>query len=325
MIQNTNNLPGPTGPRLLSLGECMIEVAPNPDGVSYRLGFAGDTFNTAWYARKLLPAEWSVSYLTRVGRDKTSDEFLEFCRSAGLCTRDIGRDDKKTMGLYRVHLDNGERNFSYWRSDSAARRMADDPAALRDDLNSATAIYFSGISIAILSTSARDTLYQALNTAKAQGKQIIFDTNLRPGLWPDPGTMTSEVARFAGLADLVLPSHDDEQVFYGDKTPKDTLDRYRNYGASVVVVKNGPAQILAAIRGKLVVEFAPDPVAQPVDTTAAGDSFNAGFLAGYLCGKSIETSLDQAARLAAKVICGPGALVDIDLEPDAAGAFDTRP
>ena len=115
--------------RLLCIGECMVELSPNGAN-SFNMGFAGDTFNMAWYARQILSAQWHVDYFTRVGRDEISNDMLAFLKNAGVGTSHIIRDETETVGLYMIHLDAGERSFSYWRSASAARHLACDPDVL---------------------------------------------------------------------------------------------------------------------------------------------------------------------------------------------------
>ncbi|TYC52117.1 sugar kinase [Rhodobacterales bacterium] len=292
----------------LAIGECMVEMAPTAEG-TYAMGFAGDTLNTAWYARKCLPGDWSVGYYTAVGTDKVSGEMLDFLKGSNIETDAVRKLDDRTVGLYLIQLKDGERSFAYWRSQSAARLLAADVARLDEAVSSAGLIYFSGITIAILSPEDRKTFLSSLRRARDAGAKVAFDPNLRPRLWEDAETMRKSVTEAAGLCDLVMPSFEDELAHFGDETPAVSADRYLAAGAKMVVVKNGPEDVICASAGERQT-FQPDPVRDIVDTTAAGDSFNAAFLSEYLTGGEITASVSAAARLAGKVIRHRGALVD---------------
>lgn len=292
----------------LSLGECMVEMAPNGSG-DYQLGFAGDTLNTAWYAKHALGSEWDVAYFTAVGQDALSQRMCSFIDTAGILTDHIRKLPDHTVGLYLIELSKGERSFAYWRSDSAARQLAADRIALVKALGSAQVIFFSGITIAILSPADRLTLLESLAEARKNGATIVFDPNLRPRLWSDPKTMRDAVMAAAKVSDIVMPSFDDDALAFGDKTLEATAQRYANAGVPLVVVKNGDGAMIAMDKGKIE-HFSPAPVTEIVDTTAAGDSFNAGFLARYLDSKNLPQALAAGAKLAAKVITLRGALVD---------------
>ncbi len=292
----------------VSIGECMVEMAPTAHG-TYSMGFAGDTLNTAWYARKLLPESWSVSYLTSVGTDAVSDRMLAFFRDADIDTSGIARLEDKTVGLYMIQLDNGERSFAYWRSDSAAKQLAADVPGLTKKLTGAKLIYFSGITLAILSPQDRKGFLQAIADARAAGSQVAFDPNLRPRLWATNAEMCEAISVAAGCCDIVLPSYEDEAAFFGDKDPEATARRYAHQGAELVVVKNGPEDVTCLRTGEVSVHRALR-VASPVDTTAAGDSFNAGFLSAYLAGESLPDAVQAGNRIASAVIGQRGALVD---------------
>lgn len=295
---------------LLSIGECMVEMSQSSTG-GYNIGYAGDTFNTAWYARRQLSDDWRVSYLTAVGDDQISDDMLGFIRDAGIDTAHVRRTPGKSVGLYLIHLMNGERSFSYWRENSAARGLADDPGHLRRAIDGADVIYFSGITLAILPPAGRAHLLNALTQARQNGCLIAFDPNIRPNLWSDANLMCAEMTRAAAVADIVLPSFDDEATFFQDATPADTLSRYRAGGQKTVVVKNGGGRILACAADGQTHSFQPETVPAPVDTTAAGDGFNAGFLAAFLAGADMPTAIAKGAGVAAKIIAKPGALVDM--------------
>lgn len=296
--------------RLVAIGECMIEMAPAGEADVFRMAFSGDTFNTAWYARRLLPADWAVDYVTAVGTDAMSNRMVDFIAGARIGTGHVARVADRGVGLYLISLDRGERSFTYWRSHSAARLLAEDEGQLDAALAGAGLAYFSGITLAILEPQARARLLAALGRARAAGVQVAFDPNLRPRLWPDAASMCAAVMAAAAVSDIVLPSHEDEATHFGDASPQATLVRYSAAGCGVVVVKNGAGRILAA-KGASHVTYDPEPVESVRDTTAAGDSFNAGFLAARLAGRPLTESVAAGSGVAAKVIQGPGALVPV--------------
>ena len=174
--------------RVLSIGECMAELAPSPQAGGFSLGFAGDAFNTAWYLAQISP-QLDVRYQTAVGDDRLSDQMLDFMKQSGIGTEHVARRPNETIGLYMIHLDDGERSFSYWRGQSAAHHLVSDVYSLKRSMGSADLIYFSGISLAILSPSARVTFLDAVRAHRASGKTVAFDTNLRPRLWQTPDEM----------------------------------------------------------------------------------------------------------------------------------------
>lgn len=296
--------------RIVSIGECMVELAPRDDG-SYSLGFAGDTLNTAWYLRRRLPASYRVDYLTCVGNDRISDDMLGFFAAAGLGTDHVARLNDRTVGLYLIRLQGAERSFAYWRATSAARALASDPARLDAALSGARIAYLSGITLAIMPPADRANLIAALDRARALGTSVVFDPNLRPRLFDSAEAMRQVVTDAARRADILLPSFDDEATHFGDANPEVTALRYGALGGTLVVVKNGPGEIVALEQDRLSRHPA-TPAADLVDTTAAGDSFNAGLLAERLKGAPLADAIRAGASLAARVIGAHGALVEVD-------------
>lgn len=295
-------------PRILSLGEAMVELgrADHPD--LWRPGIAGDTLNTAWYLRRLLGADWQVDYLSRVGMGAFSQQMVDFLAAQGIGTAHVGRDPDREIGLYAIGLTNGERSFAYWRDTSAARRLADDPAVLDAALDGATVAYFSGITVAILPPEGRANLLGALARARPAGMRVVFDPNLRPRLWTDAGIMRQGISDAAAGADLVLPSFDDEAVHFGDADPQATVTRYLARGAGQVVVKNGGGSIRFGGHEGFGIITGLEPET-PADRTAAGDSFNAGYLAAWLSGADCAAAIAAGHDLSRKVIRHRGALV----------------
>lgn len=295
--------------RIVSIGECMGELSETGTPGALSMGFAGDTLNTAFYLRQSLGPEWQVDYVTAIGTDGLSDRMLDFLTAEGIGTAHIRRLADKTIGLYYITLKEGERSFTYWRNDSAARRLASDPAAIVRALENADVAYWSGITLAILPNQDRLALIEALGQFAGRGGTVVFDPNLRPRLWDNPETMRGWIHRAAAISDLCLPSFDDESTWFGDSDPIETAKRYHAEGARRVIVKNGGGAVtFLEAADKTGLQSIPS-VEHVVDTTAAGDSFNAGFLAAELSGKSTEDAIAAGARLAAKVIGARGALV----------------
>lgn len=299
--------------RVLSIGECMVELSQAGQGL-LRKGFAGDTLNTAWYLRASLPQDWAVDYLSAVGDDPLSQEMIDFIQKAGIGTDTVQRISGKTPGLYLISLKDGERTFSYWRDSSAARLLADDADHLRRSIETADMLYFSGITLAILTEHAAETLLSELRRARASGKQVVFDPNIRPRLWADKQRMLDTIMDGARASTIVLPSFDDEHTHFGDNNVAETIARYRSAGVGRVIVKNG-AQGATVAEGEQTVFVPAVPPEKLVDTTSAGDSFNGGFLARMLTGASLAEAAAHGAAVASVVIAHHGALIDPVLLP----------
>ena len=297
-----------------AIGECMIELSGGRDDL-WRMGFAGDTFNTAWYMRQLLGEEHRVAYVTALGEDPFSDRIAGFAAEHGIAADRIRRIADRRPGLYAITLDKGERRFTYWRDRSAARLLADDPEWLAAALAGCRILHVSGITLAILAPEARRTLLAALADARKSGGRVSFDTNFRPALWSDFGEARAAMTAAYAAADVVLPTFEDERALFGDASPDATVRRIGAGGATEIVVKNGAEPCLVATeRGSEPV--APPAAVEPVDTTGAGDSFNAGYLAARFLGHAPDSAAAVGHKVAAQVIQVHGALTRI--EPSSA-------
>ncbi|HLQ18184.1 MAG TPA: sugar kinase [Tabrizicola sp.] len=305
-----------------AIGECMVELSPEPalgDAPVFRQGFAGDTLNTAWYLRALMPRTCAVRYVTAVGTDALSDQMVAFLADNGIDTGAIARRVDRTVGLYMISVTGGERSFTYWRAQSAARTLADDPARLEQALAGCRLAYLSGITLAILSDPARETLLGVLARFRVGGGLVAFDPNIRPVLWPDRAAMRDWITRGYATCDIAFPTYEDDAALFGDTTPEACGRRISDLGAFEVVVKNGAAPVLLDAGGRQA--RIPQPtVVKPVDTTAAGDSFNAGWLAARLTGACATSAVTQGHAIAARVIRHRGALMPMDAVRDYATA-----
>ncbi|MAY61170.1 MAG: 2-dehydro-3-deoxygluconokinase [Rhizobiales bacterium] len=295
----------------LSIGECMIEMALMANG-DYRLGFAGDTLNTAWYARALLPAQsWKVAYFTRLGPDVYSARLRDFLETNRITTDLVTMDPARQPGLYLIDIENGERSFTYWRDQSAARLLADDEYALERAMDSADIIYFSGITLAILTPEKRRVFLALVAKQRDKGKTTVFDPNARPKLWESLDFLRQKTMKAAAAAAIVLPSFDDEKTIFGDADIDATATRYLKAGAGLTVVKNGGGDMLVS-DGTSQNRIDGHQRVEPVDTTGAGDSFNGAFLAAIAQGAAVKEAVERAHAIATRVVMHRGALMPMD-------------
>lgn len=291
---------------VLGIGEAMVEFATLGEG-TYRRGFAGDTLNTCWHMAQLLGVHAEVGYFTKVGVDRFSDELIAFIEASQIDARRIARDPERNLGLYVISLAAAERHFSYWRDVSAARRLADDPEVLAQALQDCGLVHVSGITLAVIGETGRRHLYAALADARRAGTVVSFDPNVRMRLWRDATELRAATEAMLGVVDIALPSFDDEAMVWGDADPQATLTRLERAGVGEIAVKNGPGDTvysLAGARGQV-----PTPSVVTIrDTTGAGDSFNAGYLAARLVGQDVHSSCGIGQRVAGEVIGHYGAL-----------------
>ena len=177
---------------IAAIGECMLELS-GQGGNTWHMGYAGDTFNTLWTLRAL-SAGHHVDYISAFGDDPFSEGQTAFFREHGIGIANSPIISGAHPGLYAITLKGAERSFTYWRNDAAARQLANDPAKLAKSLENRSLIYFSGITLAILTTDARQALLKAVSTERAKGCHIAFDPNYRPRLWPSAEAARSAIA-----------------------------------------------------------------------------------------------------------------------------------
>ena len=304
--------------RAVAIGECMIELSGRLDAEpapKLNFGFGGDSLNTAVYLARALKSQHrcpaSVAYLTALGDDPYSDRMLAAWHAEGIDTSAVQRLPGRLPGLYMIHTDEqGERRFHYRRDQAAARDLLSGGGdlILAEAVGQADLIYLSGISLAILAAESRARLLDILQSAHANGTRIAFDSNHRPRLWPDQSLALEAVTRIAAITAIALPGMDDERALFGMPDAAAAAAAWHARGVEEVVIKNGAEPCLVSGPGGQVV-IAARRVASPVDTTAAGDSFNGAYLAARLAGLEPAEAAAAGHATAAQVIQHHGALV----------------
>jgi len=298
--------------KVAAIGECMVEFSQSADG-AFRRGFGGDTLNTALYLSRL---GVDASYVTALGDDALSEAMLTDWQSEGIKTDLVLRVAGRLPGLYMIERDpRGERTFLYWRDRAPARELFDRAdTSLLDRLARFDWLYLSGISLSLYGESGRARLRELLGTTRKNGGKIAFDGNYRPRGWTDKAAARRAFEEILPLIDLAMPTFEDEQALFDDDNLQPCIDRFRAAGIDEVVVKRG-AQGCVIATGRDCIDVPPPRVVQPVDTTAAGDSFNAAYLASRINGASPRDAALAGHRLAAAVIQSAGAVIERERMP----------
>ncbi|HSA82631.1 MAG TPA: sugar kinase [Geminicoccaceae bacterium] len=304
--------------RVASVGECMVELR-HRSATELELAYGGDTLNFAVYLSRLARDRGGrVDYVTAVGDDAYSDGMLAMWQAEGVGTELALRLPGRLPGLYTIRVDaRGERSFTYWRSHSAARELLKDGRAERlgEVLSGYDLLYLSGITLSILDPPQRTALLAIADAVRAAGGRVAFDSNYRPVGWPDRAAAQRAFDEILKRTDIALPTLEDEQALFGVPDARALADRLHRLGVAEVAIKRGPAGCFlssAAFTGAVPAEPAPEVV----DSTAAGDSFNAGYLAARLQGAVPEAAARLGTRIAARVIAHRGAIIPAEAMTD---------
>ena len=291
--------------KVACIGECMIELKQAHGGL-YSRGYGGDTLNTAIYLARLGA---DVDYITALGDDPMSEEMLASWAAEGVGTKPVLRLPGKLPGLYMIQTDDkGERRFFHWRENSAARSLMDLPETddILGSLASYDLVYLSAITLSLYSESGRGQLVAALRSAREGGARVAFDTNFRLRGWPDLDIARTVYRDAFAAADIVLASTEDLLPLYAGESNDSLLARISSTEA--VLKLSEPASVVRV--AGISHEVRAEPLTLPVvDTTAAGDSFAAAYIAARIAGANPIEAAHMGHRLASVVVCHAGAII----------------
>jgi 2-dehydro-3-deoxygluconokinase len=291
--------------KVACIGECMVELK-QADGGLFSRGYGGDTLNTAVYLARLGAG---ADYITALGDDPLSDEMISGWAAEGVGTTQVARLPGKLPGLYMIQTDDrGERRFFHWRDSAAARSLMDLPQTpeMLKSLAGYDIVYLSAITLSLYGDEGRGRLFAALKGAREAGARFAFDTNFRARGWPDLDVARAVFQEAFAAADIVLASTEDLLPLYPGESNEALLARIP--GAEVVLKLSKPASIVR--RQGMLHPIKAEPLQAPVvDTTAAGDSFAAAYVAARLAGSEPIEAAQAGHRLAGVVVCHPGAII----------------
>lgn len=302
--------------RIVCLGEGMVELSGQAG--AWSVGFGGDTLNTAIHLSR---AGHDVSYMTAVGNDEFSRTLRAAWKGEGIDCDLVLTHPTRQAGLYAITNDaHGERSFSYWRDTSAARALF-ELELVKDAIDTAEKadlLCYSLISLAILPSEGRRAVLQLAAAVRRRGGRVAFDGNYRTSLWESPSVAAQWRDLAIATADIGLPTLDDEaeiaRGYYGLSTDlSDAAEveaHWSDRGCSEVIVKQGAKG--CRLPGGTVCSV--PQVLSPLDTSGAGDAFNAGYLAARMNGAAIADAAGAGHALAGWTVMRRGAIPRIDHE-----------
>lgn len=299
--------------RVVCVGEGMVELSPQHGG--WHVHHGGDTLNVAIHLTRL---GHRTAYLTALGTDPFAGKMRAEWAREGMDVSLVLSHPVRTTGLYAIATDQaGERHFSYWRGESAARVLFSCEGIERAEAEAGEAdlLFFSLISLAVLRDEGREQLLRLAHQVRAAGGKVAFDSNYRPRLWESAATAREWHGRAIALADIGLPTLEDERALGTGETARVICAYWRENGAGEVLVKLGPQGCLLPDG-----EVMPPPAPLiPFDASGAGDAFDAAYLAARLRGVTPGESALHGHRLAAWTVMRPGAIPPRDHAAPYAG------
>ncbi|WP_353407607.1 sugar kinase [Pseudoteredinibacter isoporae] len=306
--------------RIAVIGECMLELSMDdslatPQALSATVSYGGDTLNTAIYMSRL---GLNVDYVTALGDDSYSEWMIRQWQREGIACGLVHRYRASLPGLYAIENDeSGERYFHYWRSQAPVKQLlatAERREALFAELRSYDVIYFSGISLSLFKDHELDALFAFLKTYCDRGGVLAFDSNFRPKQWPEFERARHWFSKAYQLSRIALPTLDDELCLYPKQSSDGAIERLKLGKRKELIIKKGAEGCLALWLDQCR-DCPIDETVSLVDTTAAGDSFNAAYIAARCQGQDPVQACKAAQKLAAQVVQHKGAILPLDKMP----------
>lgn len=259
---------------IVAIGECLVEFLELENG-TYAQSYAGDTLNTLFYASRL---GLKTGYVSAIGQDPFT-EGIELLLDTEKIDRTICASDDGVNGTYFVLGKSGAKRYHFLRKHSAATRMLEhiDMSKLRAYLLKTKVLHLSLTSIGI--QSERDRLIDLLSRIASDVK-ICLDSNYRASVWADREEAQEWYEQALPYVSMLFVTDTDHDAIYGKESFVHAIKRYQSYGINRLAYRMGE-------KGSIIFDGNAQTV-QPcenitvIDTTGAGDAYNAGFIHAML-------------------------------------------
>jgi len=262
---------------IFTIGEALIDFIPEQKGVglkdvaSFQKAAGGAPANVAACAAILGAQSY---FIGKLGQDAFGDFLVEVLRNSGVGTDYIQRTDKANTALAFVSLsENGDRDFSFYRSPSADM-LLDEKEINNKWFNLGDILHFCSVSL--IDAPVRKTHIAAIKAVKKAGGLISFDPNIRLPLWKDHNEYKKVIRDFIEYADILKISEDEIEFITGEKDEAIALRWLLSFKIKILIITRGHKGVSAYYNNHVI--NVPGYSVSVVDTTGAGDSFIGSFI-----------------------------------------------
>lgn len=269
------------------------------------------------------------AYVGVVGQDEFGHFLRERLAAEGVDVSHVRQTAEARTGLVFISIDaRGERSFTYFRTRAAEFLLGErdvDPAFL----GRARVVHFGTNSLHL--PEARTAMLRTVDSARAAGRIVSCDPNLRLHAWEDPEVLRGLLGQLLPRCSVVKLSEEELAFATGQTAPEAALRYLSGLGVVLPVATLGEAGAVLLWRGEVV--HVPAPRVRVVDTTGAGDGFTAAFLHGLSRRYADAAALGAASRedlealatfgcaVGSRVVEHLGAVSGLPVRDDVAGVL----
>ncbi|NHJ49842.1 MAG: carbohydrate kinase [Asgard group archaeon] len=310
-----------TNPKVISIGEVLIDFIAQEKGsiedvTTFQKCPGGAPAN---FAVGLARLSVDVAFVGKVGDDVFGEYLKKTLENEGVITDHIskGKPDERTA-LAFVSLDkDAERNFLFYRNNAADLKLTKEDIPL-DKISKAKYLHLGSVSLT--DNPCRDTIFEVIEVCKEAGVKICFDPNIRLDLWENELQLRKTLEKVLPFVDICYPSKE-ELFFILDKTTSDEQEAINllmeKYPIDIVALKLGIDGCLIKKRDDFFLSI-PSFDVPVIDTTGAGDGFNAGFIFALVNDRGLEVAGIMGNAVGALVIQQKGAMSALPTNTDLA-------
>jgi sugar/nucleoside kinase (ribokinase family) len=299
-------------PEVIAIGEILIDfVASEP--VSYEevsffeKCFGGAPMNTIVGVSRL---GVSSGVITAVSNDSFGN-FLknELRKNAVDVSHVVVKKGKRTTVTFVANDPaTGERSFMFYREPWIGG-TADTSLEAKDIdksyISGANILHVSGFSLS--QNPCRDAVFKAIGYAKKAGVKVSFDPTLRTDVWNSPSVLRKTYDKALRASDIATFSKEEAEFIFQTADPEEAAQRALGYGIKIVGIKLGEKGSMIFSEAGEKIEL-PAFKVKPIDTTGAGDGWNAGLLVGLIKKWDLKKCITVANAIGALVVTKKGAI-----------------
>jgi len=318
----------PLAPEVVGMGEALIDfVATEPvsyvEVSAFKKCFGGAPMNTLVGVARLGSSSGAV---TAVGEDPFGEFLIQELKKNEVDTSHVKveRGRRTTIAFVANKPATGERSFVFyrrpWVAGTADSALTIENADL-DYISKASILHVSGFSLS--QNPSRRAVLSAVEHARRVGVKVSFDPTLRVDVWNSERTVRRLYNQMLRLSDIATFSQEEAAFIFGTDSPDKAAETALKYGVGAVGMKLGADGALVETReGRKV--HVPAFDVRVVDTTGAGDGWNAGLLVGLLKGWDLKTCVIVANAVGALVVTRHGAIAALPYMTDLSGFLEER-